>query len=104
MELFLTNKSGTINAKALFSENDGKLTVCKGSIISSRVSGGTFRSAGTVEKIRSDEKLVKGVKVVNDIAFKSASAASNFVTGCSTNGLMAWKDKDGLPLKKLIER
>ena len=37
-----------------------------------------------------------------DMIFKSASTAANFVTGNSTNGLIAWKNKDGVILKTLI--
>ena len=40
--------------------------------------------------------------LVNDILFKSASAASSFVCGGSSDGLVDWKNRAGVPLKKLM--
>ena len=40
--------------------------------------------------------------LVNDILFKSASAASSFVCGGSSDGLVDWKNSAGVPLKKLM--
>lgn len=40
--------------------------------------------------------------LVNDILFKSASAASSFVCGGSSNVLIDWKSSTGVPLKKLM--
>ena len=37
-----------------------------------------------------------------DVLFTSSSTAGNFVTGFSTNGLTAWKTKDGKPLKEAL--
>ena len=104
MEVFLVNKRGTVNAKGRYDEMTGTITVLKGSTISNNVSGGTFRSADTVQKLRSNPKQVKGTQVISDIVFKSASTAANFVTGSSTNGLLSWKNKDGISLKKLITK
>ena len=40
--------------------------------------------------------------IKTNVQFKSSSSAANFVTGMSTNGLLAWKNEDGIPLKNLI--
>jgi hypothetical protein len=48
------------------------------------------------------ETNVKDGKVIKDVCFKSASTAANFVTGSSTNGMLAWKDKDGNNLKEIL--
>ena len=104
MEVFLVNKSGTVHAKGRYDESNGTITVLKGSIISKNVSGGTFRSADTVKKLRSNPEQVVGTKVISDMVFKSASTAANFVTGSSTNGLLSWKNKDGVSLKQLIAK
>ena len=45
---------------------------------------------------------MKGAVLQKDMVFKSASTAANFVTGSSTNGLTAWKDKDGRTIKEII--
>ena len=102
MKIYLKNRSGNVNASAIYNEKDGSVTVCKGSVISQGVSGGTFRSANSVSKLRADKKIVNGIDVISDITFKSASAAANFVTGTSTNGLLSWKNEEGVALKKLI--
>jgi hypothetical protein len=104
MEVFLSNRKGTVNARGIYNEKDGSLTVCKGSIISTDIAAGTFRSAETVRRLRNNVSIVKGNKVVNDTEFKSPSSAANFVTGTSTNGLQAWKNKDKVSLKKMIEK
>lgn len=104
MEVFLSNRKGTVNAKGIYNEKEGSLIVCKGSIISTEIAGGTFRSADTVKRLRNNVEIVKGNKVVNDVVFKSPSSAANFVTGTSTNGLQAWKNKDRISLKKLLEK
>ncbi|TDQ38634.1 GIY-YIG nuclease family protein [Aureibacillus halotolerans] len=39
-----------------------------------------------------------------NILFKSPSAASSFVIGGHTNGLVEWKDKNGVTLKEIIDR
>ena len=102
MDIYIVNKTKTVNAHGIFNEKEKTVTVCKGSIISEKVSGGSFRSAKSVEKMRS-QKSVKGNEVIEDILFKSASSAANFVTGSSTNGLIAWKTSDGKKLKDVIE-
>ncbi len=103
MEVFLIRK-GVVNAKGKYNEIDGSLVVLKGSVISTNVAGGTFRSAKTVIKLRGNAEFVSGNKVIKDICFKSPSSAANFVTGTSTNGLLSWKDKDGVSIKKHIEQ
>ena len=40
--------------------------------------------------------------VSKDVHFTSASTAANFVTGASTNGMTAWKTKDGKTLKEAV--
>ena len=42
------------------------------------------------------------ISAKQDVAFKSASTAANFVTGRSTNGLITWKNSDGIILKSLL--
>ena len=73
---------------------------CKDSIVSETVAHTErFRGANTIEKYR--EQYCKGREVKENVVFKSASTAANFVTGSSTNGLTAWKDVNGKSLKEL---
>lgn len=100
MELFLRTKAG-VNATGDYDPVTKSLTVKKGSTVSPDVhTTGKFRSANSVMKYR--ELYCDGIVTKEDVVFKSASTAANFVTGRSTNGLITWKNKDGKTLKSLI--
>ena len=100
MELFLQTKTG-VKATGDYDPISKTLTVKKGSNVSLDVhTTGKFRSANSVKKYR--ELYCDGTVTKEDVVFKSASTAANFVTGCSTNGLVAWKNKAGETLKSLI--
>ena len=77
--------------------------VKKGSKVSEEISCSvTFNGANTIEKNR--DLYVKDRMVVTDAEFNSPSTAANFVTGHSTNGLLAWKDENGIRLKELLKK
>lgn len=100
MEVFLTTATKTCNACGEYDPETKALTVKKGSRVSPKVSHAySFRAADSIEKLR--KEYVKNGIVQEDIAFKSASTAANFVTGSSTNGLLAWKDSSKRCLKSL---
>lgn len=100
MELFLRTKAG-VNATGDYDPVTKALTVKKGSTVSPDVhTTGKFRSANSVKKYR--ELYCDGIVTKEDVIFKSASTAANFVTGRSTNGLVTWKNKDGMTLKSLL--
>lgn len=102
MKLFLKTKAG-INATGEYDFATKTMVVKKGSIVSDDIhTEGKFRSANSVKKYR--EIYCKGNITQTDAVFNSASTAANFVTGRSTNGLLAWKNSDGKPLKELIEQ
>ena len=93
MELFLRTKAG-VYATGDYDPITKTLTVKKGSTVSPDVhTTGKFRSANSVIKYR--ERYCDGIVTKEDVVFKSASTAANFVTGRSTNGLITWKNKDG---------
>lgn len=73
----------------------------KGSHVSQNISGGTFRSSKITRKIRYERCDDQGI-VLSNICFNSAFSGANFITGVSTNGLVAWKDIKGRCLKELI--
>lgn len=54
----------------------------------------------TIQKRRQQAKISDGI-LQKDELFNSPSAASDFVTGNSTNGLITWKTADGKTLKEL---
>lgn len=100
MEVFLKRKNGSTDAKGIYDSGSKTLTVLKDSIVSETVAHTErFRGANTIEKYR--EQYCKGREVKENVVFKSASTAANFVTGSSTNGLTAWKDVNGKSLKEL---
>ncbi len=102
MELFIIRKKGNVNACAEYDASAKRFVVLKGSKVSDEISySEKFRGSKSIEKNRIGT-VVDGL-VVSDVEFKSASTAANFVCGSSTNGLTAWKDKNGVCLKRLLE-
>lgn len=103
MEVFLKRKNNTTDAKGVYDPETKALTILAGSIVSETVAHTErFRGANTIEKYRGQYCI--GRKVKQDVSFKSASTAANFVTGNSTNGLTAWKDAEGKSIKQLSEK
>ena len=101
MELYLKKPSSGVSAVGEYDFEAGTMTVKKGSTVSDNVhSDGKFRSAKSVARYR--EIHCEGATVKEDVVFKSASTAANFITGRSTNGLIAWKDAEGRTLKELM--
>lgn len=103
MRVYLERKKSNVKAVAEYDEKSGTFTVLKGSIVSDSISySEKFRGAKSIEKNRTG--TVSNKKVTKDVVFTSPSTAANFVTGSSTNGLMAWKDHNGVPLKVLLSK
>lgn len=99
MRVFLKKK----NAEAIgeYYPEEKLFIVKSGSRVSDAISASaTFKSIRTIEKYRL-KYVVDGI-VQSDVHFKSSSSAANFVTGRSTNGLLVWKDENGIPLKELL--
>ena len=100
MKVYLNRKNGVF-AVGEFNPSDKSLVVKKGSIISNVISNSEkFRGKANIEKYR--KEYVDRDMVKKDVSFKSASTAANLVTGMSTNGLIAWKDKDGKTIKMIL--
>ena len=101
MRVYLKREKSGVNATGEYDVETKELTVLKGSTVCERIAySDKFRGANTVEKYRNE--VVKDCVVKSDITFKSASTAANFVTGSSTNGLVAWKDANGKKLKDAL--
>ena len=99
MKVYLNKRDGSVKAEGSYDEATGKLVVLKGSIVSPDVKHTEkFKGVRTIETRRKEH--VENRTVKENVEFKSASTAANFVTGSSTNGLIAWKNKEGKNLKE----
>ena len=56
---------------------------------------------GQIKKKLQMEGILDGVTFVKDYVFTSASQASSFIEGYSTNGKLSWKNDKGVKLKDL---
>lgn len=102
MKLYIDRKRSGIYAEAEYDKKTKKTVVLKGAVLSEGIAySKTFKSAKTIEKNR-EGKVIERI-LQSDVEFKRPSTAANFVTGCSTNGLTAWKDKNGVKLRELIK-
>ncbi len=99
MKVHLKSRSGSYEATGEYNKITKELVVLSGSKVSNSISNGSFRSARSVDKYRREVCTEEGI-VYKDILFKSPSSAANFVTGSSTNGMLAWKDETGNSLKE----
>lgn len=101
MRLYLKRRNSEVDAVAEYDVESKVFVVLKGSRVSANIAHSEkFRGAKSIEKARAE--YVKDCKVIKDAVFKSSSTAANFVTGTSTNGLMVWKNEEGIKLKQLI--
>lgn len=102
MKIYLKNKRGSVDAIAEYNIETKECVVLAGSIVAENISHSEkFRGTKSIEKSRAGK--IKNCKVIGDVSFKSASTAANFVTGTSTNGLIAWKTENGNTLKEYIK-
>ena len=101
MKLYIKRPRSNVDAIAEYDIQSKTFTVLKGSILSKKIAHSEkFRGAKSIEKSRNGN--VKQNKLINDITFKSSSTAANFVTGASTNGLIAWTDETGKSFKDIL--
>lgn len=104
MKLYMKRKNKSVDAIMDHSVEDGQFVVLKGSKVAELLSNSTtFRGFDSVKKSRGNGVVIDGI-VQQDMVFKSASTAANFVTGTSTNGLIAWKNEDGVTLKEILQK
>lgn len=101
IKVLLERKKCGIHATGLFDEETRALIVLAGSTVSQDIKHTEkFRGAKSIEASRKDT-VIDG-KVITDVKFKSASTAANYVTGGSTNGLVAWKTEEGNTIKDYL--
>ena len=100
MKLFLKNKMGA-DAKGIYNPDKHEFIVLKGSKVSAMVSDSPrFYGKESVFKYRN--AFTKNGVVTQDVVFKSSSTAANFITGYSTNGMLAWRNEKNEKLKSLL--
>ena len=103
MKVFISSKRMGVQASGEYNPETNTLVVFAGSILSKEIKRSEkFRGANSIEKARKNN--LDGCVLQHDMTFTSASTAGNFVTGRSTNGLIVWKNKDGITLKELLSR
>lgn len=101
MQVYINSKKSNIDAIGEFNINTRELLVLKGSKVSDSIAySEKFRGAKSIEKQRNGK--IKNNILIENISFKSPSTAANFVTGRSTNGLIAWKNKEGKTIKIIL--
>lgn len=101
MLIILKNRKGTIDAKADYNNETGRVVVKKGSLIAKKVSSApTFRSRKSMLKRR--EGVVKDGEMIQDLEFGSLSTAATFVAGSNRNGWVTWRDADGKSIAELF--
>lgn len=103
MKIILKSRKNAYNAIGEYNLETKEVIVLKNSIVSKEIAHSEkFKGANTIEKMRKDKIVNNSLK--DDMAFKSLSTAANFVTGRSTNGLIAWKTEDGTKIKDIIKK
>lgn len=101
MKIYLKGRNGVYDATAEY--EDGKITVLKGTKIQMDFAE-HIRGGRLAKKFRESREYVDGNGlVIKDCEFRSASTAAQFVTGRSTNGLVAWKLEKKVSLKDYLE-
>lgn len=103
MKIVLKSRKDVYEATGDYNLETGEVKVYKNSIVSKEIAHSEkFKGSNTIEKLRKG-KIEKN-KLKEDMTFKSLSTAANFVTGRSTNGLIAWKTEDGKKMKDIIRK
>lgn len=100
MKLFYKSKKRNFSAVAEYI--NGKIIVQKGTSISRNIDN--FRISKYALQIRENIEIVSNDFVLlRNVEFKSFSAASQFVSGASTNGMKVWKNKEGKCIKEIMK-
>ena len=102
IKLYAIGRKRNVNATANYYD-DNRIVVLKGSKISSEES--IFKMSKEAEINRKNKSLINNdFELKEDISFKSSSAAAQFVSGYSVNGLLYRKTKEGERLKDIIKK
>ena len=93
-------KGQKYNASGEYDPETKRLIVYKGAMVSESISSiESFKKAArNIEAKR--REFVRDNVLLKDVEFLSASGAANFITGRSTNGMLAWKCDNGKSLNE----
>ena len=100
MKVYFVQKKWAVNAEGKFDLETGRLVVLKSSSISPEIRFAE-KTYGLNKIVALRNEYVKDSVLSEDIEFKSATAAANFVLGYSINGLKAWKNSEGKTIKEV---
>ena len=102
MKLYLKSERSGYDASAEYYVKEKKFVIKKGSKISNYIAcSDTFKASKKIVE-RRENTIDKNNITLENVTFKSPSTAANYVTGRSTNGLIAWKNENGKKLKDIL--
>ncbi len=104
MKLYLVRRNSCVNAQAEYDIENKKFVVLKGSSVSEKISTSECTKCANSIKRQRSNGIVKNHRLTQDVEFKSPSTAANFVTGTSTNGMIAWKNEKGEMLRSILAK
>lgn len=93
-------KSINMTIKAMGRRTIDGFVVLRGSQISPKY---VDKISNNIKKLRNNSKINEKNVLMEDVPFSSPSTAAMFVIGNSANGLVEWKNKNGMTLKQLEE-
>lgn len=102
VECVLKSRGSGHFANGIYDTDDKSLTVLQGSKIALELSFNAITAKALQARKDTDIVDANG-NVLIDVCFPSASTAAQFVTGRSSNGLIAWRPNDKLNLKEFIK-
>ena len=104
MKVYLSTRDKLVTAEGLYDETTGELVVKKGAKVSAGVNTSkTFEKASVrISKMR--EGAIENGVLLQDTKFSSPSTAASFLLGTSSNGLLRWKNADGVNLKNILSK
>ena len=101
MQIFLRNRTGSIDATAEYDHDSGSVIVKKGSLVAKELSNApTFRNRNAF--LRRREGVVNDGKMTKDLEFGSLSTSATFVMGSNRDGWRTWRDANGKTMADLF--
>ena len=101
MQIFLKNRTGSIDAMAEYDRESGSVVVKRGSLVAKDLSNApTFRNRNSF--LRKREGVVKDGKMSKDLEFSSLSTSATFVMGSNRDGWRSWRDANGKTMAELF--
>ena len=104
MRVYLIKPRSNVYAEGDYNIETREIVVFKGATVSGdiREYKNTILTSKKIKELR--DQVVKEGKLIQNIKFKSPSSAGYFITGRSTNGMVAWKNKNGVPIGEIYSK